>query len=286
MALDLTMAESVSGRTTVSWDPGRAILYALAVGAGGEDPETELEFTTDNTVGLEQAVLPTFPLALETETNVPWSGMKAGSLLHAGRSLTVHSEIPPKGEAVVKSGVGKIYDKGNSALVEMWHTMSDTSGRLLAVIEAQVLLRDQGGFGGGRGVTDRWQLPDRKPDAVVEQATMPWQALLYRLSNGHQGHLSPLHTDPEYASQIGFKRPPVQGDCTFGFAGRALLQTVLGGDPSMFGSMAARFVEPVIPGDVLRTSIWDEGEQILFVTRTGKDVLVLDRGVAARRSQS
>jgi acyl dehydratase len=108
---------------------------------------------------------------------------------------------------------------------------------------------------------------------------MPWQALLYRLS----GERSPLHTDPEYAALGGFNRPILQGACTFGFAGRALLQTVFGGDVDRFGSMSARFAAPVVPGDVLRTSIWQEEDGIVFVTHTAKGTLVLDRGVAGER---
>jgi acyl dehydratase len=47
--------------------------------------------------------------------------------------------------------------------------------------------------------------------------------------------------------------------------------------------MSARFAAPVIPGDVLRTSIWQGNDGIVFVTHTAKGALVLDRGVAGER---
>ena len=44
-----------------SWDPDACLLYALGIGAGVSDPvNEELEFTTENTMGVEQKVFPTF----------------------------------------------------------------------------------------------------------------------------------------------------------------------------------------------------------------------------------
>jgi acyl dehydratase len=279
MPLDLSKVGHRGAPTTVTWDSTRAILYALGVGAGSDDPELELEFTTENSIDIDQAVLPTFPVALSVEAELPWHGVERAMVLHAEQSLRVHRTLPPSGTAEIVAGVDAIYDKGTGALVELSNRMTDGSGRLIAEMVAGAFVRGEGGFGGDRGPSSGWRKPDRKPDAVVEQATMPWQALLYRLS----GERSPLHTDPEFAQLGGFDRPILQGACTYGFAGRALLQTVYGGDPDRFGSMYARFVAPVIPGDVLLTSIWQEDDQALFLTHTAKGTLVLDRGVTTAR---
>ncbi len=40
------------------WNSKDALIYALGVGAGAADPLDELEFTTENTSGKEQRVLP------------------------------------------------------------------------------------------------------------------------------------------------------------------------------------------------------------------------------------
>src|SRR5437763_250139 len=42
------------------WDSRDALIYALGVGAGSLDPGFELEFTTENSAGVPQRVLPTF----------------------------------------------------------------------------------------------------------------------------------------------------------------------------------------------------------------------------------
>lgn len=279
MPLDLHRAETDGEVFAVSWDSTRAIVYALGVGAGSDDPESELEYTTENTDGIPQRVLPTFPIALAPEMVMPWQDVAPGDFLMTAQSIVVHDTLPPQGTAVAQARIGRIYDKGAGALVKLGHRLLDHDGRLLAEVEADVYLRGHGGFGGERGAAPEWTAPTRRPDAVVEQATMPWQALLYRLS----GERSPLHTDSDIAARGGFTRPPLQGDCTFGFAARALLQTAFGGEPEDFGSMSARFVAPVIPGEVLRTFVWEEDDGIRFVTRNAAGTLVVDRGVAARR---
>jgi acyl dehydratase len=263
----------------VSWDSTRAILYALGVGAGQDDPELELEFTTENAIDMEQALLPTFPVALFVFPELPFRDVDSTQILLAGQSLTLYGALPVEGSGRVVASVGGIYDKGSGALVELRNQLYDASGTLVADMVAESFVRGEGGFGGDGGPASTWRLPGRRPDAVIEQATMPWQALLYRLSSDR----SPLHTDPEYAALGGFDRPILQGSCTYGYAGRALLQTVFGGEPHRFGSMSARFAAPVIPGDVLRTSVWHEEETIFFVTHTATGRLVLDRGIATER---
>jgi hypothetical protein len=56
--LDAVGTETAPSET--SWTSKDALLYALGVGAGALDPAFELEFTTENTAGVEQRVLPTF----------------------------------------------------------------------------------------------------------------------------------------------------------------------------------------------------------------------------------
>ena len=48
------------GSGTYSWDAHRTMLYAVGVGAGLADPYEELQFTTENTLGVEQQVIPSF----------------------------------------------------------------------------------------------------------------------------------------------------------------------------------------------------------------------------------
>ena len=71
--------------------------------------------------------------------------------------------------------------------------------------------------------------------------------------------------------------------CTYGFTGRALLHTACGSDPARFGAMRARFSKPTMPGDTLRVSLWDIGDQVSgayrFRTETQRGETVIDAGL-------
>jgi hypothetical protein len=60
MALDHSLIGVPGEPHERSWTSTDALLYAVAVGAGLGDPLRELEFTTENSAGIEQKVLPTF----------------------------------------------------------------------------------------------------------------------------------------------------------------------------------------------------------------------------------
>lgn len=216
-----------------------------------------MAFTTENTEGVTQLTLPTFPVVLNAGGGTGLADRIGDfdhtGLLHGEQSVCLHSTIPPAGTARATASVEGVYDKGQDALVRLRSSLADTSsGAVLAEVRSGLFLRGAGGFGGPRGDTTYWQRPDRAPDHVVEYRTRPDQALLYRLS----GDRNPLHSDPAYAAKGGFDRPILHGLCTFGFTGRALLHTLCDSDPTGFGSLSVRFAAPVLPGQTLEVLIW------------------------------
>ena len=100
-----------------------------------------------------------------------------------------------------------------------------------------------------------------------------------------------MPTDPAIGQAAGFGGVILHGLATFGFAARAIVSAVGGGDPSSLRLFGVRFTAPVKPGDAIETSVWDigpasapghEGEtEVAFVTKnvaTGK--VCLGAGVA------
>jgi acyl dehydratase len=262
-----------------SWTSADALLYAVAVGAGLGDPLRELEFTTENTAGTEQKVLPTFGvLVARGGPGRPLGSFDRAMLVHAEQAFELHRPLPVAGTARTASTVTGIYDKGSGALVVTEHVAVDAAtGQPLVTSTSSAFIRGEGGFGGQRGPRDGgapWERPGREPDLRVDQPTRPEQALLYRLT----GDRNPLHTDPRFAARGGFGRPILHGMCTYGITGRALLHAVCDSDPARFGSMSGRFTRPVLPGETLVISIWREDGGAVFQTAKQDGTVVIDHG--------
>ena len=260
--------------TRRSWTSKDSLLYALGVGAGVD----ELQFTTENTGGLPQRALPTMAVVLGGG-GVPFD--KLGSfnpalMLHGAQGIELLDEIPVEGEIESTGRIAAVWDKGKGAVAELVSESVDVAtGKPLFRTVMTAFFRGEGGFGGERGPSPTFELPDRKPDHEVRYPTRIDQALLYRLS----GDRNPLHSDPSFAKAGGFERPILHGLCSYGFTGRALLHAVCGGDPARFEAMDARFSKPVMPGDDLVVSMWVDGNEAQFQTKNQNGDVVIDQGV-------
>jgi acyl dehydratase len=258
-----------------SWTSKDALLYAIGVGAGTGD----LAYTTENSKDIAQKVLPTMAVVLGGG-GAPFD--KLGSfnpalLVHGEEGIELLGEIPVEGEIESVGRIKAIWDKGagKGAVVEIESESIDVkTGKPIFKVFMSLFLRGEGGFGGERGASAKFEVPSRAPDHVVTYTTREDQALLYRLS----GDTNPLHSDPSFAKLAGFDRPILHGLCTYGFTGRALLEALCGGDASRFKSMYGRFSKPVMPGDALTVSMWVEGKTSAFQTKNQKGEIVLDHG--------
>lgn len=274
MALAQDLVGTRSEPVEFAWTGDDVLLYALAVGAGQDDPLQELAFTTDNTEGVAPAVLPTFATIITRGSRIALGDFDPALLVHAEQGFRLHAPLPVQGRVTTTSTVTGVFDKGRGALVRTESDAVDAaSGRPLATTVSSVFIRGEGGFGGPRGSSEPSPVPETDPDHVVTYRTAPGQALLYRLT----GDRNPLHTDPAFARRGGFDVPILHGMCTYGFTARALLATVCDGDPARFRGMDARFTRPVLPGDELTVSIWRDEAGAWFRTTSGGET-VLDRG--------
>ena len=279
MPLNLDAVGSSSEPAERTWTSSDCLLYALGVGAGASDPTGfELEFTTENSADVRQAVLPTFVTAAGASAGPRTSigDFDPAMLVHAEQSIELFGAVPVEATVRTTSTLTAIYDKGSGALVRSESQSVDVaSGQPLFSSTTGLFIRGEGGFGGERGPSSGQDpMPDRSPDEVVSYTTRTDQALLYRLS----GDRNPLHSDPTFAKRAGFDRPILHGLCTYGFTGRALLHTFCGSDPARFRSMAGRFSRPTFPGDTLTVSMWVEGKTARFRTTNQNGDVVIDMG--------
>jgi acyl dehydratase len=280
MPLNLDAVGSTSEPSERSWNSTDCLLYTVGVGAGALDPTGfELEFTTENSADVRQAVLPTFA-TVAGASNGPRTSIgdfDPAMLVHAEQSIELHGAIPTEASVRTTSTLTAIYDKGSGALVRSESkTVDAASGRPVFSAGTGLFIRGEGGFGGERGSSGaKDPFPARPPDEVVTYTTRADQALLYRLS----GDRNPLHSDPTFAKRAGFDRPILHGLCTYGFTGRALLHALCGSNPERFRSMYGRFSKPTYPGDTLTVSMWVEGSTARFRTDNQQGETVIDAGL-------
>ncbi|TCP46815.1 MaoC dehydratase-like protein [Tamaricihabitans halophyticus] len=259
-----------------TWTSADTLLYAVAVGAGADDPVGELPFTTENSDGVAQQVLPTFAvLAAQAPHGLELGDFDRARLVHAEQEFELHQPLPPAGGVRTTARITGIHDKGSAAVVATESRAVDPdTGAPMMTSRSSVFIHGEGGFGGDRGPRREWPEPERAADIEVSCVTRPEQALLYRLC----GDRNPLHSDPKFAARAGFDRPILHGLCTYGITGRLLLHALADSDPARFAGMSGRFSNPVFPGETLRVSIWQDGATSRFRTSKADGTVVIDRG--------
>ena len=144
-------------------------------------------FTTENSSGHPLHALPSM-LTILTAGARPeaFAALDVSRFLHAGQEIMLERPLPVSGSAMLSTEVTALYDKGRDAIVEIVSTLrgEDAEGSVIGRATARLFIRGGGGFGGVRGHTPGWTLPDRPADARIVHHTRPEQALLYRLSGG------------------------------------------------------------------------------------------------------
>jgi len=240
------------------------ILYNLGIGA----TEQELQWTFEGHD--EFAALPTFGVIPQFMASggisLDWlPNYNPAKLLHGEQYLSIKGPIPTSGDFINEARLMEVLDKGKAAAVtSIVETKDKATGKVIFENQSTVFIRGAGGFGGKRVGKDRGAAsaantpPSRKPDAVLEEKTLPIQAALYRLS----GDYNPLHVLPEFAAIGGFDKPILHGLCSFGISGKHVLKTF-----GEFKDIKVRFAGVVYPGEMLVTEMWKEGDKVIFNTK-------------------
>jgi acyl dehydratase len=263
VAFDRSVVGKTFGPAFFSYDWHRTSLYALASGAGTDELDLVLE-----TRGPK--VLPTFsvvPAHLPLVESLRALGGNMLTLVHGQQKCVIHRPIPPEATLSTTARVTALYDKGKGALALIETTSSGPDGEPVCSTEWGIFYRGEGGFGGDRGPeAPPYTPPEGKaPEFRIPMATRADQALIYRLASED---LNPIHSDPGIATAAGFPRPILHGLCSFGFAGRALVNALMGGDPERLVSIEGRFSKPVFPGETIATAIWPIGEGEAYFVST------------------
>ncbi len=262
----------------LSYTDRDSILYALSIGMA-RDPMDLKELPYVFEQGDAFRTVPTLATVLVPDLFPPNLGWDFSQVLHSEQRMQLYRPLPPAADLLINKRVADAFDWGprKGALL-----LFEAEGRLasddtvLFTLGCTVMARGDGGFGGPTGKGPRpHRAPKRDPDLSCELTTREDQALLYRLT----GDRNPLHADPRMAAAAGFEVPILHGMCTYGIACRAILQTICDYDYTLIEGFDARFTAPVLPGDTIRTDMWQDGNIVSFrCTAVERDVLVLRNG--------
>lgn len=245
-----------------SWGSSDVLLYHLAVGAGQRPgdavSETALRYTLD---GESLQVLPSFGVVAPTfhvteppALDLPGCDIDLASVLHGSQEIRVDGPVPADGEAVLRTRIAEVWDKGKAAVIVQEGVATAPSGDPLWTVRSSIFCRGEGGFGGERGPSTALPVPERAPDATSTYATREEQALLYRLC----GDRNPLHANPAFAAKAGFPKPILHGLCSYGIVLREATDLLLDGDATRVSGFGARFAGVVFPGETIKVEAWDE----------------------------
>jgi len=255
-----------------------SMLYAQSIGFG-RDPVAQKELPYVFEQGRPLRTVPSMASVLVPDMFPPDLGWDFTQVLHAEQRLQLHRPLPAAANLLVNKRIVDIFDRGpkRGAMI-----LFEADGRLakddtaVFTLGMTVVARGDGGFGGtsGSGPAPH-RAPRRDPDLSCNRDTRIDQALLFRLN----GDRNPLHADPATANRAGFGVPILHGLCTYGIACHAILQTICDYDDTLIKGFDARFSAPVMPGDTIRTDMWQERNIVSFrCTAVERDVMVLRNG--------
>jgi NAD(P)-dependent dehydrogenase (short-subunit alcohol dehydrogenase family)/acyl dehydratase/putative sterol carrier protein len=274
MALNLDAIGKKIGPFTKDYTWKDTVLYALGVGAGFAD----LDYCYEK----DLKVIPSFAITtiydlmpeLATASNVNLAG-----ILHGEHEIIFHNPIPPEGTLSTEGAVTHYYDKGKKkgALIIAKFETRHSNGTKLFTSVATVFARLDGGFGGDDAPKKQIHFPDSEPDFVVEATPALDQPLIFRLC----GDTFQLHVDSEFAKMAGFEKPIMHGLCTHGYACRALIESLVPGEPQKVRRLDCRFKRPLYPGVSIKTLIWEigDGKALWRVINAESGEVVMDNGI-------
>ena len=247
--------------------PGEMVDYALAT----NDP---------NPAYLDGKVAPpVFPVRLAKELFKavffdPDLRVDFAHLVHGEQDIRIHRLLRPWDLVSPRATISGIEDKSTGQVLTVEQRLL-VDGEPVVEMTSRMFIRDRSRKKDEKKADTAPPRPE--PDfrgRVKVSDDQPWR---YADASGDD---NPIHVNPEFAKSVGFPNVILQGLCTMAFAGKAVVDEVLGGNPNRLTRLAVRFSKPVLPEDRLETKIWRAGDgavEFETVNQKGEPVLINGR---------
>jgi acyl dehydratase len=205
-------------------------------------------------------------------------------VVHSEQDMRFFRPIAP-GD-VLRSRAAPIYVavRGVGTTVAIRTETVDASGA--PVNEQFVTLFFRGPFGGESGGVPA---PEHKLTAAIKAGT-PVAEVTYRFDEDQtfryadaSGDPVPIHLDDAAAQAVGLPGIIIHGLCTMAFCGRAVIESVAGGDPTRLARLAVKFSRPVFPGQAITVRIYEAADAFGFEALNAEGQAVVKDGLAELR---
>jgi acyl dehydratase len=281
--IDVQAIKRLSWNKTTHYDAKNIISYNIALGVDGTDLSLCFEghpnFHALPTFGSLPVIAIMGAVSRSMAEFLP--EFQPHNHVHGEHYLEMINAFPTQGILYTTAKIIDIVSRrsGVTVCVGIWTT---SNGQNICYNEWTSFVMKVPGAGAASKMSERGAktashaIPNREPDAVVQETTSPEQSALYRAASGD---LNPLHIDPAVAKAGGFPKPILTGTCTIGIGVKHIIDTFAGGDSSRFKNVKLRLSKPVFPGDTLRTEMWREhdGQRIVYQQRAGDGSIAISQ---------
>lgn len=183
------------------------------------------------------------------------------SVVHSEQDMRFFRPIAPGDVLRSKAAPISVAVRGVGTTVAVRTETVDAAGR--PVNEQFVTLFFRGPFEGSSGGEPA---PEHKLTGAVK-ATAPVAEVTYAFDADQtfryaeaSGDPVRIHLDDDAARALGLPGIIIHGLCTMAFCGRAVIESVAGGDPDRLARLAVRFSRPVLPGQAITVRIYADGD--------------------------
>lgn len=205
-------------------------------------------------------------------------------LVHGEQDMYFHRPLEPWDLVAARAEIVAMEEKSTGELLELKQWLVCEGEIVTESISGLFIRGDSGGkkrtSGGSAGASE----PEQR-EIIHEESQFVAEDQSLRYADASGDH-NPIHKDPDVAKSAGLPNIILHGMCTMAFAGKAVVDGVLGGDSRGLKRLKVRFAKPVLPEQTVTTRIWeegtsDEGRRVLGFEAVNDDgVVVLKSGIA------
>jgi acyl dehydratase len=179
------------------------------------------------------------------------------SVVHSEQDMRFFRPIAPGDVLRSKAAPISVAVRGVGTTVVVRTETVDVAGR--PVNEQFVTLFFRGAFqgsSGGEPAPEHKLTAATKAGAPVAEVTYAFDAdQTFRYAEA-SGDPVRIHLDDDAARALGLPGIIIHGLCTMAFCGRAVIESVAGGDPTRLARLAVKFSRPVLPGQEMTVRIY------------------------------